>query len=56
MEYTVNITYTPKEAGIFRGLVEVDTEGQTLLKQIDINATSVEFAKFIIDENGSKAE
>lgn len=53
-EYAAGITYTPSEAGIYRGVIDVITEAQTLQKQIDINATSVEFTRFVIDENGGQ--
>ena len=52
----MKLNYKPKDAGIFRGLIEVETEAHTLQKQIDVNATSVEFTRFIIDETGSKVE
>lgn len=54
-ETSVQLQYTPQDAGIFRGLIEVKTDGQTLQKTIDVNATSVEFTRFVIDENGSQA-
>lgn len=54
-ETAVKLTYHPSDAGIFRGLIEVKTNAQTLQKQIDVNATSVEFTRFIIDENGAQA-
>ena len=48
----ITITYIPQEAGIFRGTIEVDCSGQSVLKTIDISATSVEYFIFMIDENG----
>lgn len=51
-EYAVKVFYKPKDAGIFRGLVEVVADGQSLQKTIDINATSIEFTRFLIDETG----
>ena len=48
----ITLTYTPREAGIFRGTIEVDCSGQSVLKTIDISATSVEYFIFMIDENG----
>jgi len=51
-EFAVKVYYKPKEAGIFRGLVEVTADGQCLQKTIDINATSIEFTRFLIDEHG----
>lgn len=53
-EYSVDLTYKPKEAGIFRGIIEVVADGNTLQKTIDINATSIEFTRFLIDENGTQ--
>lgn len=44
--------YTPREAGIFRGIVEVYLDGQSFMNHIDVNATSVEFLKFIVDTEG----
>jgi hypothetical protein len=29
-EYKVGIEYTPQDAGIFRGLIEIKTDGQVL--------------------------
>lgn len=52
-EFTASFKYTPKDAGIYRGIIEVATEAHTLQKHININATSVEFTKFIIDESGN---
>jgi hypothetical protein len=51
----VLVYYKPKEAGIFRGLIEVSADGNTLQKNIDINATSIEFTRFLIDENGTQS-
>jgi hypothetical protein len=50
----VKITYCPRESGILRGIIDVSVEGQTFMKHIDVNATAVEFLKFIIDENGNE--
>jgi len=44
----------PKEAGIFRDTLQVNVEGQTLLKHIDVSATSVDFYIFLIDEQGAQ--
>jgi len=46
--------YKPSEAGIFRGLIEIYCDGQSFLNQIDVNATCVEYLKFIINENGEE--
>lgn len=53
-EFSVTVYYKPKEAGIFRGLIEVNADGNSLQKNIDINATSIEFTRFLIDENGTQ--
>ena len=50
----VDFVYTPREAGIFRGIIEVHLEGQSFLNHIDVNATSVEFLKFIVDTDGNE--
>ena len=41
--HEVILKYSPKEAGIFRSIIEVQVDGQTFLNHIDVNATSVEF-------------
>ena len=50
----VNVIYSPKEAGILRGVLEVNVEGQSIIKHIDISATSVDYFIFVIDENGNQ--
>lgn len=45
--------YESQEAGLFRGFIGVKTEAHCLQKMIDINATAVEFSKFLIDANGN---
>lgn len=52
----VEMIYSPKEAGIFRGTIEVDCLGQSVVKTIDISATSVEYFIFLIDENGIQTQ
>lgn len=44
----------PKEAGIFRNTMEVNVVGQSLLKTIDISATSVDYYIFLIDSQGAQ--
>jgi len=41
--HEIQMLYTPRDAGIFRGIIEVCVEGQTFMSHIDVNATSVEF-------------
>ncbi|KAL4497051.1 hypothetical protein ABPG72_002207 [Tetrahymena utriculariae] len=52
-ELPVKVNLNSKESGIFRGKIEVVNEGQSLLKYIDVNATPVEFNKFLIDDQGN---
>ncbi|CAD8117028.1 unnamed protein product [Paramecium sonneborni] len=57
-EFSVSVFYKPKDAGIFRGIVEVIADGQqsglSLKNPIDINATSIEFTRFLIDQSGTQ--
>lgn len=48
----VTFSYSPKEPGIFRGEVKVETTGKSFTDKIDVNATCVEFLRFIINEEG----
>ena len=48
----VTFSYTPREPGIFRGEIPVETDGKPFTTKIDVNATCVEFLRFIIDEEG----
>ncbi len=48
--------YRPKEAGILRGVLDVIVDGQSYLKKIEINGTSVEYNRCIIDQNGTVAK
>ena len=50
----VLVSYEATESGIFRGVVEVFTDGKSFLSAIDINATCVDFMQFIIDDNGKE--
>jgi hypothetical protein len=52
--HEVDFVYFPREAGIFRGIVEVYQEGQSFMNHIDVNATSVEFLKFVVDTDGNE--
>lgn len=48
----VTFTYSPKEPGIFRGEVKIEATGKSFIDKIDVNATCVEFLRFIINEEG----
>lgn len=50
----VAFTYTPKEPGIFRGEVRVNADGKSFTDRIDVNATCVEFLRFIINDEGEE--
>lgn len=50
----IRVTFKATEAGIFRGVVEVHTNGKSFLKTIDINATAVDFMQFVIDSDGKE--
>ena len=46
--------FNKNNLGIFRGLIEVICDGQTFLNQIDVNATCVEYLRFIINDQGEE--
>jgi hypothetical protein len=50
----VLFSYTPREPGIFRGEIKVETNGKAFTDKIDVNATCVEFLRFIINEEGEE--
>jgi hypothetical protein len=50
----VKFTYSPREPGIFRGEIKVETTGKSFIDKIDVNATCVEFLRFIINEEGEE--
>lgn len=50
----VAFTYSPKEPGIFRGEIKVQSDGKSFTDKIDVNATCVEFLRFIINEEGEE--
>ena len=52
----MDLIYIPEDAGIFRGVIEVDTTAQAFQKHIDVNATSVEFSRFVIDDQGNNCQ
>ena len=51
---SVIFSYTPREPGIFRGEIKVETNGKAFTDKIDVNATCVEFLRFIINEEGEE--
>lgn len=52
----VKFIFTPKDNGILRTFVEVILDGLNFQKNIEVTATSIDFAKFLIDRNGAKIE
>jgi hypothetical protein len=53
--YPVKISFISDDAGIFRSQIEVKAEGfYNFQKTIDVNATSVEYNRFFIDQNGQQ--
>ena len=46
---TATISYQSEEAGIFRGFIEVASNGKSFLTSIDVNATVVDYMQFLID-------
>ncbi len=52
----VKLFYTPRDSGVKRGLIEVTMEGYNVQKFIEISATSIEYSKFLTNENGGKIE
>jgi hypothetical protein len=50
----VTFTYFAREPGIFRGIMDVVCDGKSFVSTIDINATCVEFLRFIINEEGEE--
>ena len=55
-EQEVKVTYIPKENGILRVMIEVLIDGVSVQKNIEFTGTSVEFNKFLVDENGNKMD
>ena len=52
--HIAQLTYSATESGLFRGMVNVETNGKTFLQSIDINVTCVEYSQFVIDKNGNE--
>ena len=52
----VNVSFIPKESGILRNMIEVYIDGINFNKNIELTGTSVEFNKFLVDENGGRID
>lgn len=51
--FKVACNYTSVEAGIFKGFINVNVESfYNVLNTIELNATSVDFSVYLIDQKG----
>ena len=48
------VSYTAIDSGIFRGNIQIKTKCQLFQDYIEINATSVDYNRFVIDQNGDQ--
>lgn len=46
--------YKPTEAGIFKGAIKLKSDSILVKDRIDIHATPVDFARFIVDDKGNQ--
>lgn len=46
--------YKPTEAGIFKGAIKLSSDSILVKDRIDIHATPVDFARFIVDDKGTQ--
>lgn len=51
---TIELIYTATESGIYRGAIDVSSNGKLFLNSIDVNATCVDYMQFIIDKEGKE--
>lgn len=52
MEKSFQISFNPTNIGIFRSQISLRVDGVQMQQLIDVNATCVEFSRFITDQNG----
>lgn len=50
----INVKYKPTEAGLFKGVINLKSDSILVKDQIDIHATPVEFARFMVDDKGNQ--
>ena len=48
------VKYKPIEAGLFKGVINLKSDSILVKDKIDIHATSVDFARFVIDDKGNQ--
>ncbi|EGR27619.1 hypothetical protein IMG5_193180 [Ichthyophthirius multifiliis] len=51
-QQSVGVIFFGRDSGMYKGYINVVTDGHVFQKQIEVNATSVKFMKFIIDQTG----
>ena len=51
---TIELVYSATESGIYRGAIDVTSNGKLFLNSIDVNATCVDYMQFIIDKEGKE--
>lgn len=51
---TIELIYSATESGIYRGAIDVSSNGKLFLNSIDVNATCVDYMQFIIDKEGKE--
>lgn len=50
----LTVKYKPTEAGLFKGVINLKSDSILVKDTIDIHATAVEFARFIVDDKGTQ--
>jgi hypothetical protein len=50
----ITVKYKPTEAGLFKGVINLKSDSILVKDTIDIHATAVEFARFIVDDKGTQ--
>ena len=53
-ESKLMVKYKPTEAGVFKGVINIKSDSILVKDTIDIHATPVEFARFIVDNKGNQ--
>lgn len=51
---TIYAKYKPTQAGIFKGAIKLKSDSILVKDQIDIHATPVDYARFIVDDKGNQ--
>ena len=53
-EAKISVKYKPTEPGVFKGSISIKSDSILVKDSIDIHATPVEFARFIVDSKGNQ--